>query len=72
MNLWQITKHGKPQANTSYKEYIKYRANLQNKNEFLSFSEYAKQKHNLEQMSEIMVDANLKEEMLETLKEMSR
>lgn len=69
---WKSRENVKPQANTIYKEYIKYRANLQNKNEFLSFSEYAKQKHNLEQMSEIMVDANLKEEMSETLKETSR
>lgn len=65
---WKSRENVKPQANTIYKEYIKYRANLQNKNDFLSFSEFAKQKHNLEQMSEIMVDANLKEEMAETLK----
>lgn len=65
---WKSRENVKPQANTIYKEYIKYRANLQNKNDFLSFSEFPKQKHNLEQMSEIMVDANLKEEMAETLK----
>lgn len=53
----------KPQANNIYKEYIKYRITLKDKNEFLSFSEYAKQFHNIDNMSDIMVDEELKEEM---------
>ena len=55
--------------NNKYKEYIKYRTSLKNKNEFLSFSDYAKQIHKIENMSDVMVDENLKEEMRETLQE---
>ena len=60
---WQSREQIKPQANNVYREYIKYRASLNDKNEFLSFSEYAKQMHNIENMSDIMVDEELKEEM---------
>lgn len=60
---WQSREQIKPQANNMYREYIKYRASLNDKNEFLSFSEYAKQMHNIENMSDIMVDEELKEEM---------
>lgn len=53
----------KPQANNIYKEYIKYRTTLKDKNEFLSFSEYAKQFHNIDNMSDIMASEEIKEEM---------
>lgn len=66
---WKAREAVKPKANTIYKEYIKYRASLKNKNEFLSFSDYAKQMHKIENMSDTMVDENLKEEMRETLQE---
>lgn len=60
---WKSREQVKPQANNVYREYIKYRTTLNDKNEFLSFSEYAKQMHNIENMSDIMVDEELKEEM---------
>lgn len=60
---WQSREQIKPQANNIYREYIKYRAALKDKTQFLSFSEYAKQLHNIENMSDIMVDEELKEEM---------
>lgn len=66
---WKAREAVKPKANTIYKEYIKYRASLKNKNEFLSFSDYAKQMHKIENMSDILVDESLKEEMRETLQE---
>lgn len=66
---WKARETVKPKADTIYKEYIKYRTSLKNKNEFLSFSDYAKQIHKIENMSDIMVDENLKEEMRETLQE---
>ena len=66
---WKAREAVKPKADTIYKEYIKYRASLKNKNEFLSFSDYAKQIHKVENMSDTMVDENLKEEMRETLQE---
>ena len=66
---WKAREAVKPKTNTIYKEYIKYRASLKNKNEFLSFSDYAKQMHKIENMSDIMVDESLKEEMRETLQE---
>lgn len=66
---WKARETIKPKADTIYKEYIKYRTSLKNKNEFLSFSDYAKQIHKIENMSDIMVDENLKEEMRETLQE---
>ena len=66
---WKAREAVKPKADTIYKEYIKYRASLKNKNEFLSFTDYAKQIHKIENMSDIMVDENLKEEMRETLQE---
>ena len=64
---WKAREAVKPKANTIYKEYIKYRAGLKDKNQFLSFSDYAKEMHKIENMSDIMVDDNLKEEMRETL-----
>lgn len=66
---WKARETVKPKADTIYKEYIKYRTSLKNKNEFLSFSDYAKQIHKIENMSDVMVDENLKEEMRETLQE---
>ena len=66
---WKARETVKPKADTIYKEYIKYRTSLKNKNEFLNFSDYAKQIHKIENMSDIMVDENLKEEMRETLQE---
>ena len=66
---WKARETVKPKADTIYKEYIKYRTSLKNKNKFLSFSDYAKQIHKIENMSDIMVDENLKEEMRETLQE---
>lgn len=66
---WKARETVKAKADTIYKEYIKYRTSLKNKNEFLSFSDYAKQIHKIENMSDIMVDENLKEEMRETLQE---
>lgn len=66
---WKAREAVKPKADTIYKEYIKYRASLKNKNEFLSFSDYAKQMHKIENMSDTMVDESLKEEMRETLQE---
>lgn len=66
---WKARETVKPKADTIYKEYIKYRASLKNKNEFLSFSDYAKQMHKIENMSDTMVDESLKEEMRETLQE---
>lgn len=66
---WKARETVKPKADTIYKEYIKYRTSLKNKNEFLSFSDYAKQIHKIENMSDIMVDENLEEEMRETLQE---
>lgn len=60
---WKSRETVKPQANTIYKEYIKYRATLADKTQFLSFKDYAQQLHNIENMSEIMVDEELKEEM---------
>lgn len=65
---WKARESVKPQANTIYKEYIKYRASLEDKTEFLSFSDYAKQMHNIDDMSDIMVDEELKEEMREQAK----
>lgn len=59
----QVNQISKSQANTIYKEYIKYRACLKDKTQFLSFSEYAKQLHNIENMSNIIVDEELQEEM---------
>lgn len=64
---WKKRESMKPKANTIYKDYIKYRAGLSDKSEFLSFENYAKQVHNLENMSEIMVDESLKEEMRDAL-----
>lgn len=64
---WKAREAVKPKANTIYKEYIKYRAGLKDKNQFLSFSDYAKEMHKIENMSDIMIDDNLKEEMRETL-----
>lgn len=64
---WKARETVKPKANTIYKEYIKYRAGLKDKNQFLSFSDYAKEMHKIENMSDIMVDDNLKEEMREAL-----
>lgn len=69
---WKSRESVKPKANEIFKEYIKYRAALEDKTNFLSFSEYAKQKHNIEQMSEIMVDQNLKEELAELSEGTSR
>ena len=66
---WKAREAVKPKADTIYKEYIKYRTSLKNKNDFLSFTDYAKQIHKIENMSDIMVDENLKEEMRETLQE---
>ena len=66
---WKARETVKPKADTIYKEYIKYRTSLKNKNEFLNFSDYAKQIHKIENMSDVMVDENLKEEMRETLQE---
>ena len=66
---WKARETVKPKADTIYKEYIKYRTSLKNKNDFLSFADYAKQIHKIENMSDIMVDENLKEEMRETLQE---
>ena len=66
---WKTRENVKPKADTIYKEYIKYRTSLKNKNDFLSFTDYAKQIHKIENMSDIMVDENLKEEMRETLQE---
>lgn len=66
---WKAREAVKPKADTIYKEYIKYRASLKNKNEFLSFSDYAKQMHKIENMSNTMVDESLKEEMREALQE---
>lgn len=66
---WKARENVKPKADTIYKEYIKYRTSLKNKNDFLSFTDYAKQIHKIENMSDIMVDENLKEEMRETLQE---
>lgn len=64
---WKAREAVKPKADTIYKEYIKYRASLKDKNQFLSFSDYAKEMHKIENMSDIMVDESLKEEMRETL-----
>jgi len=60
---WKAREAVKPKANNIYKDYIKYRASLNDKTQFLSFSQYAKQLHNIENMSEIMVDEEIKEEM---------
>ena len=51
------------QANTIYKEYIKYRACLKDKSQFLSFLDYAKQFHNIENKNETAVNEGLKEEI---------
>lgn len=51
------------QANTIYKEYIKYRACLKDKSQFLSFSDYAKQFHSIENMNDTIVNEELKEEI---------
>ena len=69
---WKSRENVKPKANDIFKEYLKYRAALTDKTNFLSFSEYAKQKHNIDQMSEIMVDQNLKEELAELSEGTSR
>jgi len=53
----------KNNANNIYKEYIKYRAELEDKNNFLKFSEYAKKMHNIDNMYDSMVDEDLKEEI---------
>lgn len=66
---WKARENVKPKADTIYKEYIKYRTSLKNKNDFLSFTDYAKQMHKIENMSDTMVDESLKEEMRETLQE---
>lgn len=66
---WKKRESMKPKANTIYKDYIKYRASLTDKSEFLSFENYAKQIHNLENMSEIIVDESLKEEMRDVMQE---
>lgn len=66
---WKARETAKPKADTIYKEYIKYRTSLKNKNDFLSFTDYAKQMHKIENMSDTMVDESLKEEMRETLQE---
>ena len=60
---WKLREKNKPQANNIYREYIKYRASLEDKTHFLSFSEYAKQLHNIENMSDSMVDEELIEEL---------
>jgi len=60
---WQAREQIKPQANNVYREYIKYRAALKDKTQFLSFTDYAKQLHNIENMSDIMVDEELKDEV---------
>lgn len=60
---WKLREENKPQANNIYREYIKYRASLEDKTQFLSFSEYAKQLHNIENMSDSMVDEELIEEL---------
>lgn len=60
---WKLREKNKPQANNIYREYIKYRASLEDKTQFLSFSEYAKQLHNIENMSDSMVDEELIEEL---------
>lgn len=66
---WKKRESMKPKANTIYKDYIKYRASLTDKSEFLSFENYAKQIHNSENMSEIIVDESLKEEMRDVMQE---
>ena len=55
----------KSKADTIYKEYIKYRASLKEKNEFLSFSNYARQMYKIDNMSETMVSETLKTELEE-------
>lgn len=52
----------KPKANTIYKEYIKYRASLPDKTNYLTFSEYAKQLHNIAGLTETMVDTDILDE----------
>ena len=66
---WKKRESMKPKANTIYKDYIKYSASLTDKSEFLSFENYAKQIHNSENMSEIIVDESLKEEMRDVMQE---
>lgn len=52
----------KPKANTIYKEYIKYRASLPDKTNYLTFSEYSKQLHNIAGLTETMVDTDILDE----------
>ena len=66
---WKAREEAKPKADNIYKEYIKYRSSLKDKNEFLSFSDYAKQVHKIENMTDTMVNEELKEEMRETMQE---
>lgn len=66
---WKAREEVKPKADSIYKDYIKYRASLKDKNEFLSFSAYAKQVHKIENMTDTMVNEELKEEMREIMQE---
>lgn len=66
---WKAREESKHKADSIYKEYIKYRASQKEKNKFLSFSDYAKQVHKIENMTDIMVNEDLKEEMRETMQE---
>ena len=61
----------KPKADPIYKEYLKYRAALEDKSAAMSFSDYAKKKHNIESLSEMMVsqdllDIGMQEQSMET------
>lgn len=60
---WKSREQVKPKANTIYKQYIDYLKKLEDKTQALKFPQYAQQVHNIENMSEIMVDEELKEEM---------
>lgn len=66
---WKAREEAKPKADSIYKDYIKYRASLKDKNEFLSFSDYAKQVHKIENMTDTMVSEDLKDEMREIMQE---
>ena len=62
---WKKRESVKPEADTIYKEYIKYKASLENKSEGLSFADFAREKHKIENMTEIMVNQDLLDMMAE-------
>ena len=56
----KYTQEQKEKATNIYREYIRYRANLQDKTNYMTFSEYTRNLYQEEDLTEEMVDEEVR------------